>query len=169
MNFDKDLFIEDLRRRLKRLISYKGFTGAGLSKAAGQNTSRLRDFLNGRSEDVYLSALIEWTQVLDVNIATLVDGIGLDLEDQPDPQQETTEIGQERSALSLRDRIIGRNLRYWRLVLRKPQKDVAAILGVQPQDIANYEAGLKSLDAQQIINIADEFGLQHTDISPRNI
>lgn len=177
MEFDNDKFIEGVRARLKLVMKIQKRSMASLSRDAGGNEGMVKQFLNGRTNNVTILTLLGWARVLDIPYTALVgenpnvdmtfsDGdkvavIPVKASDVIDEYEHgiidgTTEIGLQRKA--------GENLGFVRTALGQSSEDFAKAAFIPVATLNAYEAGKAMIPPLVVVRLCKAFGFTADDI-----
>jgi len=170
MDFDNELFAEELRRRIRLLLSLRNMSMAAVSRGAGLSNNSLKDFMNGRKQSVSLMTFLAWTRALDVPYQALIDGAGYVIDGDYDPFAESNMVDEERDEERLLRMKAAKNLKFLRLSLGKSLADFAKeariFKGKKPDTamIEAFEAGEKLIPPMSAMRLSEAFGFSVDDI-----
>lgn len=168
--FDDTLFAQELRRRLKLVVDWKGVSMAHVSTEAGGSATSLKDFIAGRKQSPKLETFLAWSRVLGVPYNIFIDGIGYDLNAHPDFNIDSEGL----KSLAPAARVIriqsARNLKFLREALGKTRMDFAAAAstdGEAPISVAlieAYETGEEEIPQMVALRLSKAFGFGLDDL-----
>lgn len=170
MEIDNELFTDELRNRLKILLSLRNTSITSVSKDIGDKGNALKFFLNGRTQKVSLTQFLAWARALDVPYQALIDGAGYVIDKDYDPFAERHMVDEEKDEERLLRLKASKNLKFLRVSLGKTLEEFAVearyFKGKKPDIsmIEAFETGEKLIPPMIAMRLSEAFGFSVDDI-----